>query len=132
MWVYIFIMLSSTIAAHIAYNVNFVVGTRIKAKSINAFFVGIAVIIPCFFAAVRDSSIVLDSIIKMYTHISLTPIPYDSSKMLSSVSIYRFANISKEYSLQKRAFNSFFAISLSLSCIRLKYNKCSIASGIEV
>lgn len=60
MWVYIFIILSSTIAAYIAYNVNFVLGARIKAKSINAIFVGMAVIIPCFFAAVRDSSIGFD------------------------------------------------------------------------
>lgn len=60
MGVYIFVLLSSTIASYIAYNMNFVVGNGIKTKSFNAFFIGLAVFIPCFFAAVRDSSIGYD------------------------------------------------------------------------
>ena len=73
--------------------------TAIPAKKALMLFAFIFVPTTKFTLYAINAAIVLDSIIKMYTHISLTPIPYDSSKMLSSVSIYRFANISKEYSL---------------------------------
>lgn len=60
MGAYIFIMLTSTSLAYIAYNLHFLAGNGKKIRSINILCAVVAIFIPCFFAAVRDSSIGFD------------------------------------------------------------------------